>query len=384
MPTDGAVQHYFDHTATSWPKPAEVTDAMMRAMTEAGGNPGRSAHPLALGASRTIAASRSSLASLLGVADERAIAFTPGCTSALNIAIKGGVRRKDRVVVSSVEHNAVVRTLAFLEARGLKVVTVQADSSGRVDPDAVESAVMAAPTAAIICQHVSNVTGTIQPIGDLVDIAHDHGAVMIVDGAQSLGHIAVDLGTLGADAYAFTGHKGLLGPQGTGGLYLAPGFEPTEIVQGGGGETRTPEQPTERPDRYESGTPNTPGIAGLGAGAEIVRRTGDELRATERRLTHRLHEALSQIPGIRVLGPALGVERGSLVSVVHERLDADEMAFTLDRRYGIASRAGLHCTPWTHRTIGTIETGALRFSLGWGLTDDDVDAAIDAMREICA
>lgn len=384
MSDANGVRHYFDHTATSWPKPTEVTDAMMRAMTDAGGNPGRSAHPLALGASRAIASARASLASLFGVPDDRDIAFTSGCTAALNIAIKGGVRPGDRVVVSSVEHNAVARTLAYLAAQGVMVDIVRADAAGLLDPDEVERAVAQAPTAAVVCQHASNVTGAIQPVGDLADVAHAHGAILIVDGAQAVGHLGVDLGALGADAYAFTGHKGLLGPQGVGGLYLASTFEPTELVQGGGGVSRAPEQPRERPDRYESGTPNTPGIAGLGAGADLVRTHGDEFRATERRLTMRLHEALLGIGGLRVLGPAPGEERGPVLSVVHERLTPDEIAFALDRRYGIAVRAGLHCTPWTHQSVGSIETGALRFGLGWGLDDDDVDAAIEAMRAVCA
>ncbi|MBN2247766.1 MAG: aminotransferase class V-fold PLP-dependent enzyme, partial [Coriobacteriia bacterium] len=230
----------------------------------------------------------------------------------------------------------------------------------------------------------SNVTGAIQPIADLADIAHEHGAVMVVDGAQAAGHLPVDCASLGVDAYAVAGHKGLLGPQGIGALYLAPDFQPAELLQGGGGSSLEVNQPVERPDRYEAGTQNTPGIAGLGAAAEFLRAEGSTLRERERGLTHRLHEGLLGVPGLRVIGPALNVPRAPVVSLTHERITPDEIAFALDTRFGIAVRAGLHCSPWTHAAVGTLESGAVRFSLGWGLDDAAVDFAIDAMRQICS
>jgi selenocysteine lyase/cysteine desulfurase len=344
-------------------------------------NHGRGAHRLARRTTEEFERTRAHLGAFLGVPAENVV-FTRNTTDAINLVARGICWNEgDEVVTTDLEHHANLLPWLALRERGVTVKIVS-QRNGYIREEDLQEA-MGPATRLVAVNHMTNVLGTVLPVEEFAHIAHDTGAAILVDAAQSVGHLPMPRNEL-FDYLALPGHKGLLGPQGTGGLYLAPGFEPTEIVQGGGGETRTPEQPTERPDRYESGTPNTPGIAGLGAGAEILRRTGDELRAAERRLTHRLHEALSQIPGIRVLGPALGEERGPLVSVVHERLDADEMAFTLDRRYGIAVRAGLHCTPWTHRTIGTIETGALRFSLGWGLTDDDVDAAIGAMREICA
>lgn len=375
---------YFDHAATSWPKPPEVLAAVTYALTEAGGNPGRSAHKLALAAARTIAAARGSMARLLHVPDERDLIFTSGCTTGLNMALKGGLKPGDRVVVSSVEHNAVVRPLALLAETGVEVVRVQADAEGRVDADDMERAVAVARTRMVVCQHASNLTGSIQPIGDLADIAHEHGAVLVVDGAQAAGHLAVDLGALGADAYVAPAHKALLGPQGVGVLYLAPTFTPDELLQGGsGGRSEDIRQPHTRPDRYEAGTCNTPGVAGAGAGAEFVIAHGDEIRAAEKDLTRRLHEGLAAIPGVTVLGPPPGVPRVPVVSIVHERRSPDELAFALDRRYGIAVRAGLHCTPWTHETVGTLETGALRFGLGWGLTHEDVEFAIGAVAEVC-
>lgn len=376
---------YFDHSATSWPKPPGVAEAMQEALLEAGGNPGRGVHSLALAAERAVIRARGDVARLLGVPDARNLVFTPGCTFALNLVLKGTLRRGDRVVVSTLEHNAVARPLHVLAARGVKVARVQADSDGQIDADDVERTVAAAPTRMVICQHASNVTGALQPVADLADIAHEHGAVMVVDGAQAAGHVRLDLATLGVDAYATSGHKGLLGPQGVGVLYLAPGLAPVELVQGGGGgPSEEPGQPDIRPDRYEAGTGNTPGVAGLGAAARYLLEHGADIERRERLLTRRLHEGLLGIPGIRVLGPAIDVPRAPVVSVTHDRIPPDEIAFSLDRRYGIAVRAGLHCSPWTHGITGTLETGAVRFGIGWNLTEDDVDRAVEAVREVCA
>jgi cysteine desulfurase family protein len=373
---------YFDHGATSWPKPPGVTDAMVRAITEAGGNPGRGAHSLALAASRVILGARGALASLLGVHDSRDLIFTPGCTYGMNLVLKGLLRPGDRVVVSSMEHNAVVRPLMVLQRDGVVVDVVRADAEGRIDPDEAERVVAEKKTAAVVCQHASNVTGTIQPLGDLADIAHAHGAVLLVDGAQGAGHLALDLGALGADAYACSGHKGLLGPQGVGLLYLAPSLEPEELVQGGsGGRSEAEAQPSARPDRYEPGTLNTPGIAGLGAAAAFLAEHGDAIRAEERRLTRTLHEGLLQL-GMRVLGPPPGEERVPVLSVVSPRLSGDEFAYALERRFHIAVRAGLHCCPWAHDTAGTLESGAVRFGLGWGLGPEHVERALEAVREV--
>lgn len=382
--TDLTTIHYFDHAATSWPKPPVVAEAMMRAMTESGGNPGRSAHALALAAARAVEHGRSQVAALLGVQDPRNLALVPGCTYGLNLVLKGALKRGDRVVVSSVEHNAVARPLAWLSTAGVKVARVQADGRGQIDLDDIERAVAAAPTRMVVCQHASNVTGAIQPVGDIVDIAHEHGAVTVIDGAQAAGHLPLDLSALGADAYVAPGHKGLLGPQGIGVLYLAPGFDPMELMQGGsGGRSEAAEQPRVRPDRYEAGTGNVIAAAGLGAAAGYLSTHAAEIRSREGALARQLHEGLLEIPGVSVLGPHPGEERAPVVSVVHSRLALDELAFALDRRFNIAVRAGLHCSPWTHETVGTRETGALRFGLGWSTTADDVDAALEAMQELC-
>jgi cysteine desulfurase family protein len=382
MPHDGVI--YLDHAATSWPKPPEVLEAIGRALGPAGGNPHRSAHRLALAAARLVLESRSTVAAFLGVADPRDLLFVPGCTFGLNMALKGLLRPGDRAVVSSVEHNAVVRPLAVLEASGVEVVRIPADDAGRIDVDAAEALIAAAPTKAVICQHASNVTGAIHPVGDLADIAHEHGAVLVVDGAQAAGHLRVDVPALGADVYVASGHKGLLGPAGIGVVYLAPGLEVRELVQGGsGGDSGSLAMPSVRPDRYEAGTPPLPAIAGLAAAVEVLSREMDSLVATEQRLVKRLVAGLAGIPGVRVLGPAPGEERAPVASIVHEAVEPDRLAYELDSRYGIAVRAGLHCAPAAHAAVGTRETGAVRFSIGRGVTEADVDAAIKAVREVC-
>lgn len=375
---------YLDHAASSWPKPPEVVEAVELAMTVYGGNPGRGAYRLAMASSRLIFEARRDLARLLGVKDPRDLAFTSGATQGTNMMLKGLLRPGDRVVTTSMEHNSVSRPLNHLARQGVEVVIVRAEADGAVDVDEVERAVLGGPTRAVVCTHASNLTGTLQPVGDISDIAHAAGALMLVDGAQAAGHIPIDLTALGVDAYAVSGHKGLLGPQGVGALYLAPGVEAEELLQGGTGAGRSeePEQPSVRPERYEAGTPNTPGIAGLGAAARLIAAEGDAQRAEEARLLRRLHDGILDIGGFRVLGPAPGEPRTPVLAATHDRVDADQLAFALDRRYGIATRAGLHCSPWAHDTLGTLATGALRFGIGWGNTEEHVDAAVRALREL--
>jgi len=376
---------YLDHGATSWPKPPEVVDAVRDALTVYGGNPGRGAYRLAMETGRAIHGARRDTAAFLGVTDARDLSFQPGCTQAMNLVLFGLIGPGDRVVACSMEHNAVARPLNALAARrGATVVLIDADEAGVIDADEVEEAVSLAPTRAVVCQHAGNVTGAIQPVADLADIAHAHGAVLLVDGAQAGGHLPVDLSTLGADAWACSGHKGLLGPQGIGVLYLAPGCEPSELVSGGtgGGSSEQPLQPTVRPDRYEAGTLNTPGVLGLGAAVRLLTRNGDAMRDHDSALAQRLHAGLLGIEGFRVLGPELHEPRVPLLSVVHDRIESDRLAFALDRRYGIATRAGLHCAPWAHKTLGTLKTGALRFGLGYGNSERDVDAVLAALGEL--
>ena len=301
---------YLDNAATSWPKPDAVLVAVEDAMTRAGANPGRGAYAMAIAASRLVHEARGSVAQLLHVTDPRNVILVSGCTEACNMALKGFLDPGDRVVVSSMEHNSVARPLKALAATGVEVVIVDADRTGWIDAGEFEEVVRAKRTKAVVCLHGSNVSGSIEPVADLADIAHAAGAAMIVDGAQGAGHLQVDVEALGVDAYACSGHKGLLGPQGVGVLYLAPGFEPRETFQGGTGSSAAQdEQPMVRPDRYEAGTRNLPGIAGLGAAARFVAGHGEEIRRRETALAGRLHEGVLAIGGYRVLGPALGEPR---------------------------------------------------------------------------
>lgn len=373
---------YFDHAATSWPKPPEVVESVVRALTVLGGSPGRAAHRLGLEVSREIFSARAACASLLGIARSKDLVFTRGCTESCNLMLKGVLRPGDRVVVGSMEHNSVARPLAVLAARGIEVVKVMGGTDGRIDPDAIAAAVGAAPTRAVVCQHVSNVTGTIQPIAEIARIAHEAGALMLVDGAQGAGHLEVNVEALGVDAYAVSGHKGMLGPQGVGLLYLHPELEVEGIVEGGtGGGSETAEMPTSRPDRFEAGTPNTPGILGLGAAAAYLIAHGAAQAEREQQLTRRLHKGILGLGGYRVLGPPLDTPRGPVVSVIPESSTPSELAAWLDREHNIACRAGLHCAPWAHETIGTRETGTCRFGLGYGLDESHIDALLAALGE---
>lgn len=372
--------HYFDHAATSWPRPPEVVEAVSRGLTEYGGSPGRGAYELAMSSARALFDARQVFARLLGAPMAEDVIIVPSCTWACNLMLQGLLRHGDRVVVGSMEHNAVVRPLAALAKRGVKVVVVDADSSGLVDPEDVERAVMAAATRAVICQHASNVTGTLQFVGDLADIAHEHDALMLVDGAQAIGHVPVDVMALGVDAYAVPGHKALLGPPGIGLLWLSERAAPNPLVLGGtgGGSSELEAMPARRPERYEAGTANVPAALGLAAGIGV--RSSDVSAAErESELALRVLEGLAAIPEVRVLGPVSGVPRVPVVSFVHDRIEADRLAFELDRRWGVACRAGLHCAPWAHKTLGTLETGVLRLSVGCSTTDADVDVLFEAL-----
>ena len=392
MPVPGPAEHrperivYLDHGATSWPKPPEVVDAVSDALVNAGGNAGRGAYALAVKSARLIHEARRDVAAFLGVVDSKDLVFQPGCTAALNLVIKGLLSPGDRVVTTTMEHNAVARPLTRMAREGVRVAKVRAGDDGIVDVDHFVSVLAESPTRLVVVQHAGNVTGAIQPVAEIAAAAHDAGALVLVDGAQAAGHLDVDLAALGADAWAASGHKALLGPQGIGVLYLSSTCDPLPLVDGGtgGGLGETDEQPRTRPERYEAGTGNLLGIAGLGAAVRVLSEHAEHTRAHEQRLAQHLYEGILALGGFRVLGPALGAPRVPIVTAVHERIGADRFAALLDREYGIAVRSGLHCATWAHESFGTLETGALRFGVGYSTTADDVDLALGALAELTA
>jgi cysteine desulfurase/selenocysteine lyase len=378
---------YLDNAATSWPKPEAVYRAVEQYQRDIGTAAGRGAYADALESGRLVESARSGVARLIGAGDPRRIVFTHNGTDSLNLAIHGFLQPGDHVVTTAAEHNSVLRPLRELENHGgVKVTRVACDLAGQVDPDDIRKA-LTAETKLIAIVHASNVTGAVQPVPEIGRIARDHGAALLVDAAQSLGHLPISVDEMLVDLLAAPGHKGLLGPLGTGLLYIRPGIESRlrSIRQGGTG-TRSEEdcQPQTMPDKYESGNANVPGLAGLAAGVEFVETRGLlAIRRHELALTERLIERLGSTPQIHVFGPAQLAERVGVVSVRVEGYDPQEIAAVLDASYWIQVRAGLHCAPLVHRAIGSFNGGGtVRFSFNPSNTLDEIDAAAAAMIEI--
>jgi cysteine desulfurase family protein len=375
---------YLDNAASTWPKPPGVAEATARMIAECAAGPGRGTHRMALAAGRVLLETRSRLATLFGIRNPSDIAFTANCSEALNLAIKGFVRPGDHVVTTTLEHNSVRRPLAELERKyGIRTTYVKADREGNLDLKAFEAAFLPNTTLAV-CTHASNLLGSVLPVADMAAIVRRHGARLLVDAAQTAGARPIDVEAEGIDMLAFAGHKGLFGPQGTGGLYVHPDIVLEPLVHGGtGSQSENSDMPDVRPDRYEGGTPNVPGIAGLGEGIRyVIEQTPEAIRDKEYGLTAMMMDGLAGIPGVRLLGPGPGKDRAGIVSFVAEGVESAELAFLLDRQYGIAVRAGYHCTPLAHETAGTAETGAVRASVSCMNTPDDVKALIGAVGEI--
>jgi len=372
---------YLDHAATSWPKPPAVLAAMREMIEESGGNPGRSGHRLAMKAGETVYACRENLASLFGVFDPLRICFTSNATESLNLAIKGSLEPGDHVVFSAMEHNSVWRPLRELERRGVCISMAPAGPDGIVHCDSIVSQ-LRPNTKLIALIHASNVNGALNPVEEVGHIARERNVRFLLDAAQTAGVVPIDVEAMNIDLLAFPGHKGLLGPQGTGGLYVRDSIQLEPLKHGGtGSESASPMQPEFAPDRYESGTLNTPGIAGLNEGVKYLLRQGvTEIRRRERALTERLLGGLAELQRLHVYGPANPGERTGVISFNIEGRDPVLVAGDLDRTCDIACRAGLHCAWLAHRTQGTDQTGTVRFSLGALSTEQDVDAALAAVR----
>jgi len=365
---------YLDNAATTYPKPPQVVRAMAGALEKLGANPGRGGHRLALQAGRVVERCREVTAELLGVRSPERVIFTRCCTESLNLAITGTLRPGGEVICSHGEHNAVMRVLArFVERDGGRVKVLQPDESGLLSPDTLRSAISPATQLVVIC-HASNVTGVIQPVRELGAVCREKGVPFLVDAAQTAGVLNVTLDNLNADMIAMPGHKGLLGPHGTGLLALREGIDPEPLLVGGTGSlSESVAQPALLPDRYESGTLNLPGVAGLLAGLSFVRSHRAEIEAYEHALNERLRRQLAEIPGLVVLGDE-GVPRVGITSVVPAHGDSGALGDALDAT-GIAIRAGLHCAPAIHAWLGTLETGAARFSVGPFNTERQIDDA---------
>ena len=379
---DSSPPIYLDNAATSFPKPPEVTEAIHRLIQDISLSPGRSAHRFSLAASRVIFEARELVADFFGCPDSSRVVFTSNVTEALNVGIFGLLAPGDQVLTTGMEHNSVMRPLRHLEkARGIDLTILPTDPTGAIDPDDIPRR-LSAKTKLIIINHASNVTGA---VADLEAIGNRKGgALLMVDAAQSAGVFPLDMASMGIDFLAFTGHKGLFGPTGTGGFLLREGFMLPPLKMGGtGSNSEQEEQPQMMPDCYESGTPNTLGIGGLAAGLGFIRSTGREtIRLREELLTRLLLEGLSQIKGLTVHGPPASASRGSAVSLTMADKSVADLAFLLDRNYGIMTRAGLHCAPAAHRSIGTFPQGTLRLSPGFFNTEAEIQTVLAALDKI--
>ncbi len=373
---------YLDNAATSWPKPEVVYDAVSGSIRR-GGNPGRGNSEKAQAAATDINAARAALAELFHVPDPNRIVFTLNATDALHLGIHGMLDPGDHVITSRMEHNAVTRPLAYLEDAGTRVTKVETDPVSGADPEAVRQAICP-DTKLVVMSHASNVTGALNPIEEIGAICHEAGVPFLVDASQSAGAIPIDVVKMHIDLLAFPGHKSLLGPTGTGALYVADTVSPRPVRPGGTGvfsEVRL--QPEQLPYYYEAGTQNTVGIAGLAAGARyIMERSVSAIYHEEQQMLRTLIEGLTSIPGITVYGP-LSSPRAAAVSFNIEGLDCADASVILETYYGISVRAGLQCAPDTHRMLGTFDLGGtIRVSPGIFTTKDEIDTFLKAIREI--
>lgn len=376
---------YLDNAATTMQKPPCVVSAVAEALTSLG-NASRGAHEGALKSNRVIYRARRALASFFGCPRSEQVIFTSNSTEALNIAISGTIRAGDHVITTVLEHNSVLRPLYRLrEERGVQLDFVRADRRGCIDYAEFEQ-LLRPETRAVVCTHASNLTGNLLDISRIGGIAKRHGLLLIVDASQTAGAVPIDMFRSGIDILCFTGHKSMMGPQGTGGLCINGDIEIEPWKVGGTGvQSYLPSQPREYPVRLEAGTLNGHGIAGLLAAAEFISGTGiGAIHARESGLAGRFYEAVARIPQVRVYGDFSSGERCPIVSLNIADLDSALVCDELFYSYGIATRAGAHCAPLMHRALGTETRGAVRFSFGYFNTEEEADAAAEAVREIAS
>lgn len=373
---------YMDNAATTMHKPKEVIDAVVVAMSSMG-NAGRGVNEASLSASRLIYDTREKLWRLFGAEDPRQIVFTANSTESLNIAIKGILNPGDHVIATMLEHNSVLRPLYEMEKKGVRLTIVKSNPEGTLDLADIENAI-APDTKMIVCTNGSNLTGNYidpEPIGTL---AREKGIVFVVDASQTAGVFPIDVQKMKIDVLCFTGHKGMLGPQGTGGMYVRKGLSVRPLLSGGSGvQTYSKTHPTEMPTALEAGTLNGHGIAGLHAAVEYLEKTGvDTIRAREQDLMWRFYEGVKEIPGVKVYGDFSTKNRCAIVTLNIGDYDSSEVSDELLTEYGISTRSGGHCAPLMHEALGTVEQGAVRFSFSHYNTEEEVDTAIRAIREL--
>ena len=373
---------YMDNAATTMHKPQEVIDAVVMAMSSMG-NAGRGVNEASLSASRIIYDTREKLCRLFGAEDPRQIVFTPNSTESLNIAIKGILNPGDHVIATMLEHNSVLRPLYEMEKKGVRITIVKSDQNGRFNLKDIEDAI-AEDTKMIVCTNGSNLTGNYvdpEPVGTL---ARERGIVFVVDASQTAGVFPIDVQKMKIDVLCFTGHKGMLAPQGTGGMYVRKGLVIRPLKSGGSGvQTYSKTHPIEMPTALEAGTLNGHGIAGLHAAVEYLEKTGvDNIRAREQDLMWRFYEGVKDIPGVKVYGDFSSKNRCPIVTLNIGDYDSSEVSDELLTEYGISTRAGGHCAPLMHEALGTVEQGAVRFSFSHYNTEEEVDTAIEAIREL--
>lgn len=374
---------YLDNAATSWPKPESVYQVIDNFNRNIGANPGRGSSSKSLEAGGVLLDTREALAKFFHFTDISRLIFTKNITEAINIGLKGYLNPGDHVIASSMEHNAVARPLSTLKNAGVEVTIVECAPDGSLYPPHIER-VWQKNTRMVCLTSASNVTGTIMPIKEVGQICREREAVFLVDSAQGAGIIPINVSEQNIDILAFTGHKGLCGPQGTGGFYIRPGLEIRSLIEGGTGSSSDKTvHPNFLPDKFESGTPNTPGIAGLGAGVNFILETGLEaIRRHEMELMEMMIGELKQMQGVAIYGPADSQRQTSVLSINLAGLECGELSFLLDEKFGIITRSGMHCAPLAHQTIGTLRQGTCRVSLSYFTTQEEIEAFLGAMMKL--
>jgi len=370
---------YFDNAATTMRKPQQVTDAVVHAMNSIG-NAGRGVHEASLEAARTVYGTRAKLAEFFNAEDAKQIAFTANSTEALNIAIKGVLEPGDHAITTELEHNSVLRPLYEMEEKGVELSIVKSDRTGTIDYDDFEKLIKE-NTRAIVCTNGSNLTGNLVDVSRVGQIARKHGLIFIVDASQTAGVFPIDVQAMNIDILCFTGHKSLLGPQGTGGIYVREGLVVRPLKCGV--QTYLKKHPDDMPTALEAGTLNGHGIAGLDAALEYLMETGiDTIREKEQALMWRFYNGIKDIHNIKIYGDFSGAERCPIVTINLGEYDSSDVSDELFVTYGISTRPGAHCAPLMHHALGTVEQGAVRFSFSHYNTEEEVDTAIAALREL--